>query len=419
MAMRERFEWGDVGRIRFLGCDQDAYCASVQRHVSEFEESSGHQVDIELIDNDEYFSNQLDTYLDGEEPADVFVSGPVLMWEQLGKGFVEPLDDYLSRASDGFDVDDFIATLVRCNRWDGTFGSSLGHGPLLEIPVNCESYNLAYIPEILDRAEVDVPSTWKDYFLAARAIVEGAAPARGFAQRGADEWHTIYTGFASQLWSYGGRDFDAGRCAIASPEALHATRDLIGALRESGPRDWLNQRWYELAIDFAHGDYGLIVDSDHYVAFFEDPNVSTIHGRVEYALPPMGPGGQRCANVWTWSTVMNAHSRDKDTAWEFMQWATGKEFLLASSFEGNMNPTRTSVWDHPGFREFSSGWGAFADVSRLLVEEVGDVLVTPSTRYIEVARRWTTALRGAYTDPDSLERLIAEAAADIDRIITS
>jgi len=407
-----------MGRIRFLGCDQDAYCSSVARHVAEFEADSGHQVDVQLIDNDEYFSNQLDSYLGGENPADVFVSGPVLMWEQLGKGFVEPLNPFLERASDGFDADDFMPALLRCNRWDGAFGSVLGQGELLEIPVNCESYNLAYLPEILDRAEVDVPRTWEEYFATARTIVERAAPARGFAQRGADEWHTIYTGFASQLWAYGGRDFDAtGRCAIDSPEALRATRDLVEALAVAGPSDWLHQRWYELAIDFAHGDYGLIVDSDHYVAFFEDPEISTVHGRVEYAVPPLGPTGRRSANVWTWSAVMNAHSRDKDTAWAFMEWATGRDFLLRSAFEGNMNPTRSSIWDHSRFREFSAPWGEFADVSRLLVEEVGEVLVTPAVNYIEVARRWTTALRSAYADPTSLERLMADAARDIDQIV--
>jgi len=60
--------------IRFLGCDQDAFCASVARHVSEFEEASGHRVDVQLIDNDEYFTNKLAPYLDGEEPADVYMS---------------------------------------------------------------------------------------------------------------------------------------------------------------------------------------------------------------------------------------------------------------------------------------------------------------------------------------------------------
>jgi multiple sugar transport system substrate-binding protein len=407
-----------VGSIRFLGCDQDAYCESVARHVGEFEELTGHHVDVQLIDNDEYFSNKLQPYLDGESPADVFVSGPVLLWEHVGNGFVEPLDPYLEKASDDYDVDDFSATLTRVNRWTGRFGDPLGTGPLLEIPVNCESYNLAYNPAVLERAGVEVPATWDEYFSASRLIAERDAPRRGFAQRGADEWHTIYTGYASQLWSYGARDFDEqGRCVIDSPAALRATKDIVGALRECGPSDWLHQRWYELAIDVAQGKYGLIVDSDHYVAFYENPALSSVHGHMGYELPPTGPGGLRHSNLWSWSAVMNAHSRDKDTAWAFLEWATGKKFLLRSAFEGNMNPTRRSVWQDQSFIDFSSQWGPFSSVAQTLINDVADVLVTPCVNYIDVARRWTTALRDGFRNPDDIDELFGAAARDIDRIV--
>ena len=99
---------------------------------------------------------------------------------------------------------------------------------------------------------------------------------------------------------HGGSDA-SGACLIDSPAALRATGDILTALHDAGPVDWLGQRWYELAIDFAHGHYGLIVDSDHYVAFFEDPAVSAVKGKVAYALPPVGPSGGRRANLWTWS----------------------------------------------------------------------------------------------------------------------
>lgn len=407
-----------MGEIRFLGCDQDAYCASVKRHVGEFEEASGHRVHIQLIDNDEYFSNELTPYLGSDDPADVHVSGPVLMWQQLGRGFVEPLDPFLDRAGAAYDVEDFLPALTGCNRWTGRFGDPLGEGPLLEVPVNCESYNLAYVPEILDQAGVAVPGTWQEYFAAARQVADRAAPARGFGQRGADEWHTIYTGFASQLWSYGGSDLDtSGACLIDSPAALRATGDILTALHDAGPVDWLGQRWYELAIDFAHGHYGLIVDSDHYVAFFEDPAVSAVKGKVAYTLPPMGPSGERRANLWTWSVVMNARSRDKDTAWAFIEWATGRQFLLRSAFEGNMNPTRASVWDDPKFQDLSAGWGDFVSVARHLAGGGGEVLVTPAVNYIDLARRWTRALREAYAGAASLESCLTGAARDIEQML--
>ena len=106
---------------------------------------------------------------------------------------------------------------------------------------------------------------------------------RGFAQRGTGAWHTMYTGFATQFWSYGASDFEGGRCVARDAASLHATSDFIAALHDAGPADWPNQRWYELALDFARGGYGLIVDSDHYVAYFENSASSELVGRIGYA----------------------------------------------------------------------------------------------------------------------------------------
>jgi len=399
--------------VRFLGPDTDAYVASVERHADEFEAETGLQLDITIIPSDEYFSNRIHHLLDGEGAADVFMSGPVLLWEHVAAGYVEPLDGFAA----GSDVDDFVDRLLDCNRWSGRFGDPLGQGALLEIPVNCESYNLAYVPEVLDAAGLAVPATWGEYFDTARAAVRLSGGVRGFAQRGTDAWHTMYTGYATQLWSYGGRDFEDGRCAIAAPAAVQATTEFLDALRDAGPSDWLDQRWYELALDFARGRYALIVDSDHYVAYFEDPATSDLRGRIGYAPPPVGPTGLRRPNLWTWSLVMNARATDKTAAWRFIEWASSRAFLQQSVFEGNMNPTRTSIWDDERFREHTAGWGAFYDVARGLVERDAFVLVTPAANYLEIARRWVQALLDAYAGRDDVAGALQSAAADIDDLV--
>ena len=417
--MRERVPpaGGAVTRVRFLGPDTDAYVASVERHAREFEERSNIELEVRIVPSDLYFSNRIEHLLDGDDAADVFMSGPVLLWEHLGSGFVQPLDDLLEQASDTYDADDFFEPLLRCNRWTGRFGDPLGDGPLLEIPVNCESYNLAYVPEVLDRAGVEVPGTWEQYFATARRVVERTnGEVRGFAQRGTGAWHTMYTGFATQLWSYGARDFVDGRCAIASPESVRVTTDFLAALGDAGPTDWPDQRWYELAMDFGRGRYGLIVDSDHYVAFFEDPSTSELAGGIGYALPPVGPTGERRPNLWTWSVVMNSRARDRDAAWRFVEWATGAEFLHRSTFEGNMNPTRRSIWDDERFRAHTASWGAFHDVARTLIEREAAVLVTPAPNYIAIAARWVEALLDAFAGRADVEEALVDAAADIDAL---
>src|SRR5689334_15805888 len=116
-----------VTAVRFLGPDTDAYVASVERHAGEFEEQTGLELDVRIIGSDEYFSNRIHHLLDGEEAADVYMSGPVLIWEHVAAGFVEPLDPFLDR----YDAGDFVDRLLACNRWSGRFGDPLGEGPLL------------------------------------------------------------------------------------------------------------------------------------------------------------------------------------------------------------------------------------------------------------------------------------------------
>jgi multiple sugar transport system substrate-binding protein len=229
----------------------------------------------------------------------------------------------------------------------------------------------------------------------------------------------MYTGYATQLWSCGARDFDEyGACAISSDVAVRVTTEFIEALRRSGPTDWLEQRWYELALDFAKGSYGLIVDSDHYVAYFEDPKTSALVGEIAYALPPAGPDGSRRPNLWTWSLVVNAHTADAASAWRFVEWASSKAFLLRSAFEGNMNPTRRSVWDDPGFREHARPWGGFYDVARRLIEHEAFVLVTPTPGYLRIAERWVQALLDSYAGAD-VGAALAAASTDIDGLVRS
>lgn len=406
--------------IKFCGPDTDAFVESICRHADEFTEQTGLDLQINIIPSDDYFSNDIHHLLDGEEAADVYMSGPVLLWEHIAAGYVEPLDDFVAQASAGFDLEDFFAPLIASNRWSGKFGGRLGTGHLWEIPVNYEAYNLAYVPAILDRFGCEVPTTWKQLFANAHLVQQKSNGAvRGFGQRGVQVWHTMYTGYATQFWSYGAQDFDdSGKCAIASPEGIEATTDFINALRLSGPSDWLDQRWYELAIDFAEEKYGYIVDSDHYTAIYEDESKSAIKGRVGYALPPEGPTGRRESNMWTWSLVLNARSSQKADAWRFIEWASGKEFLLRSAFEGNMNPTRKSTWDDGKFRDASSDWDNFYDVARQLVDRDARVLVTPSPHYLKLADRWVGALRSAFAGHQSVTEALEAAAGDIDTIVS-
>ncbi len=406
-----------MSTVRFLAPDTDAYVSSVLKHKKEFTETTGIALDIEILPSDEYFANKISSQLNAETPSDVFMSGPVLLWEHLPAGNVQNLDEFVSSSSSDWDFQDFFPALINSNRWTGKFGDRLGSGPLLEIPVNCESYNLTYVPATLQKYDVAVPKTWSEYFAASKKISDlSNGEIFGFGQRGLDVWHTMYTGYATQVWSYGGSDFNsAGKCTVDSVEVIKATEDFIAALQQSGAPKWTDRRWYELAMDFANGKYGLIVDSDHYVAYFEDAKYSSLVGNFGYALPPKGPTGLIKPNLWTWSLVMNARSQNKSGAWQFIEWASSKKFLTRSAFEGNMNPTRKSTWEAPEFVNLVKPWGDFAKIGRELIENYASVLITPATNYREVADVWVRALRSAYLGEVSVRDALTYAAREMDK----
>ncbi len=407
-----------MSKITFFAPDTDAFVESIAIHLKEYENATGDQVTMRIITSDEYYSNQIQGYLAEEDGADVFMSGPILLWEHIGKGFVEPLDGYVNRGDADFDLSDFIPNLLKANRWTGKKGAPLGEGPLLALPINCESYNIAYNKDIFEQLQLEVPKTWEEYFATAKKIADSVPGVRGFAQRGTDSWHVMFTGFGTQFWTMGLTDFTAdGKCAIASDASVKFTEDFIAKLKESGPDGWPTQRWYELALDFCNGKYGLIVDSDHYVGYFENPKMSSLTGRIGYSVPPVGPDGVARPNMWTWCVVMNSRCKDKEAAWRFMKWVTSKEFLLRAAVQyGNMNPTRTSIWEDPRFLEFSKDWREYCIVSRQLAEGGGQVQVTPIPNYRLVAERWVQALLNAYENGQVRQELEA-AAADIDELV--
>ena len=126
-----------MAKITYFAPDTDAYVESVMRHIKEFEELTGDTVEFRIITSDEYYSNQIQGYLAEEGGADVYMSGPILQWEHLNAGFVEPLDEYIAKQEDWYYFEEFIPNLINANRWSGKFGDPLGAGPVISIPINC------------------------------------------------------------------------------------------------------------------------------------------------------------------------------------------------------------------------------------------------------------------------------------------
>ena len=267
-------------RVRFLGPDTDAYVASVERHAPEFEERTGLELDVRIVPSDLYFSNGIHHLLDGDGAADVYMSGPVLCGStsppvSSGRSTISST----GRATGATPATS--STAPRLQPLDGPLrrparrrAAARGPGQLRVVQPRVRPGGSRRGGRRRARRPGTSTSTSARDDRERRRRVPRLRPARDCGVA-----HDVH-GFATQFWSCGGRDFEGGSLRDRLAGAVRVTGEFVAALPRRRPDRLADQRWYELALDFARGRYGLIVDSDHYVAYFEDPKtVSPSPGR--------------------------------------------------------------------------------------------------------------------------------------------
>ena len=162
---------GDRMSVRFLGPDTDAYVASVERHAAEFEEESGHRARGRDRPERPVLLEQDPSSARRRERGRRLHVGP---GARLGasrrriRAAARRVPRARGRRLRRRGLHRAPAALQPVER---PLRRSARRGPLLEIPVNCESYNLAYVPAVLEEAGSRCRRPGSEYFTAARSVV--------------------------------------------------------------------------------------------------------------------------------------------------------------------------------------------------------------------------------------------------------
>ncbi|MEN6560792.1 MAG: sugar ABC transporter substrate-binding protein [Acidobacteriota bacterium] len=408
------------GQVLYISLNKHPFTESLLPELAAFERLTGIKVDYGILGEEEYFEKLIVSLSTKSKTLDVFMTGPQLNWGYVDSGWVEPLNTFLDDPAcvpDDYAVDDFYPSLLAANRWNRKFGkANLGQGSLWAIPIQVETYILAYRKDWAEKAGARPPRTYDEFPGFARKLGQ-AGGAYGIISRGLGTWPTINTGFLTGYASYGCVDFDeSGKCRINAPRAVEFSRLWIKAIKESGPPDWPNTTWYDGKQKFCAGTFGMYPDCDFFAASYENPAGSSVVGKVGYAPPPAGPDGIVKSNLWSWGLAVNAASPRKLASWLFMLWATSREQLLSTALHGNMNPTRRSVWEHPEVRRITDRWAGYREVVDENITENAAIQWTPQRAFIATGDRWALALQEIWGGKDA-QKALDEAASDIDRLV--
>ncbi|MBK8022828.1 MAG: sugar ABC transporter substrate-binding protein [Chloroflexi bacterium] len=401
---------------------------SLQPLVPEFEALTGITVTTEVLAEQPGFEKLLSDLSSRTGTYDVFMTSPLNNWQYASAGWVEPLDAYLENTaltSAAYDVADFAPGIWGAGKWTLQPMSGVGEGQTWAVPINFETYLLAYRPSIFEARGLEVPTTYAELLEIAPQLAGEDAngqPVYGVITRFDKYWDLPFLTFGTMLQSYGVEMIDAeGNLGICSPESIAATEDFIELITTASPQGAGAFTWYDALQGFASGQYALSVfEADLFAPVYEDPEQSLVADDVGYAPAPLGPDGERASGAWIWQMSMNSASDSKEAAWLFLEWLTSKETMVQTHLGGNMNPVRDSAWENPDVAAMVESWGATPGQYIETVQTMSAVAGLRFPPHPELTRmldRWAEAVQQSYFEDGNVEQNLCAAQADIAAIL--
>lgn len=324
--------------IRMFCADLSDVVDPLRDLVGEFEAETGMKVIIDTVPEAEATDKRNMILSSQSTDYDVLLTASNDLSGDIQAGWVVPINEYLS---EDYDFSDFSENLLNLLKDED--------GNLYGLPIRAETNIMMYRKDIFDELDIAVPTTIDEFTAAAEKMTrdtdgDGSIDFYGTAVRGS-QGEAAYT-FTYYLKSFGGHFLDTEmNAALTSDEAVEALKYYVGLNQKYAPVDAIIYTWDQVFAGVQNGTVGMIVESSIQAGILEDPDKSTVVGRIGYAVPPAGPAGSS-PDLKSYGYNISAFSQNKEAAAKFIEWAVS-ERVQKYAFEqyGFAGITRNSVLD--------------------------------------------------------------------------
>jgi sorbitol/mannitol transport system substrate-binding protein len=275
--------------------------------------------------------------------------------------WIAPLDEYVA-ADAGFDQGDVLAPLRASLSGDD--------GRLYGEPFYGESSFLMYRRDVLDAAGITMPDnpTWPQVAdIAAR--VDGAEPGMaGICLRGQPGWGQVFAPLTTVVNTFGGTWFTEDWKAQVDAEGFRkATQFYVDLVREHGEVGAPQAGFTECLNNLIQGNAAMWYDATSAAGSLEAAD-SPVRGKIGYAAAPVvETDSSGWLYAWSWSIQQASHK--KDAAWQFISWASSREYedLVGEELGWSRVPAgkRASTYENPDYLAEAS---AFAGPTLAAIE---------------------------------------------------
>ncbi len=302
-------------------------------------------------------------------PPDVFLINYRRYGQLAAKNVLEPLGNWLDKST----------TLQASDYYTQSLGAFTYQGTVQCIPQNISSLGVYYNKDLFEQNNVPLPTaswTWQDFVSAAKALTKDT--------NGDGVMDTHGLGVEAQLirlapfvWQHGGEIVDdyanPTKLTLDTPAAREAARffvDLSLSHRVTPTEPEVKAEALETR--FMNGKLGMFLGSRA-----DTPTYRTITG-FTWDVAPLPGDVTRATILHSDAYCMAAASKNKEAAWDFIQFAQGRTGQEVAAKLGRTVPSLRSVAASP----------AFLDPTQLPANSQMYLDVVPTIRLVPISPAW-------------------------------
>lgn len=203
-------------------------------------------------------------------------------------------------------------------------------GRLFAVPFYAESSMLFYRKDLFEKAGLEMPMhpKWEQVAGFAEQLHDPDGGVHGMILRGLPGWGANMAPFATFINTFGGRWYNMDwEPQLTTPEFKEAVRVYSDLVTQYGQPGVTSDNFPECENLFASGDGAMWYDATSAAGYLSDPETSEVADQLGFAYGPTGTTPRGAHWLWSWALGIESSSRNQDAAFEFIKWATSKEYI--------------------------------------------------------------------------------------------
>ena len=322
---------------------------ALQKNLKAFEAQNPNiKVKVEVLAPSMIDPNLIQGSAAGRSPDVVRVDTHYLP-RHVKAGSVQPLDKFVKPD----DKNDWLLP------WDG----SLFDGKKYALPYEHRMHTLMYRKDLLAKANVAVPTTWKEICEAGGKLSTASVMGYAMGLSQSDSANALLELTENVVLDAGSKLFDDSGKAIFNNDAglkfFQLVSDLATTCKATGPTV-VEFTYNALGEGLASGTIAMTQQGTHrYLAIAKQGAGENLG----WAPPPSFVAGKPApVHVLGWTLAMGSKAKQPEAAWKFMQFMTSPAAQLTLA-EGGELPVRKSVYEDAFFKspsnKFMADWSEY------------------------------------------------------------